>query len=384
MRAMGLLAFTLSSACEVHGLVGSNDGDAAGSVGDGVGSAIGDDDGAVTTADDDGMDGGTSGAGTGGMGGGHTLKFDVDPGEGIEVCLAPISTSCDRDDDDPWHAIGVGCPGSWEAETELGGHPEAIHVVSGTLGTHGIYSPREGERMVILSTGRAADIPRTHAQLACTNSVFCPSTAFSGVGMSTLPTPIDVTPVHSLLTCTEDPSLVGKGDCSNTLGSEWAQGDDAYDYAEMRLSAKVPDEADALIYQFAFFSAEYPLWANPDAPFNDMYVAWLESEEWTGNVSFDELGNPISINGVFLDFLDADSELCTEGTCVAPELDGFAMEGHAGTRWLETVAPVVPGEEIELIFAVFDLTDASFDTAVLLDGLHWGCTDLPPVTTPTG
>jgi hypothetical protein len=115
-----------------------------------------------------------------------------------------------------------------------------------------------------------------------------------------------------------------------------------------------------------------------------MYVAWLESEAWTGNISFDELGNPISINGVLMDYLDADSPLCERSPCEAPELDGFAMDGHAGTRWLETVAPVVPGEEVEVIFAIFDLSDAYFDTVVLLDAVHWGCTDLPPLTQPQG
>ena len=115
-----------------------------------------------------------------------------------------------------------------------------------------------------------------------------------------------------------------------------------------------------------------------------MYVAWLESEAWTGNVSFDELGNPITIGGVFLDYLDADSAQCTMVPCVAPELDGFAMDGHAGTQWLEIIAPVVAGEEIELVFAIFDMTDGLFDTAVILDGAQWGCTDKPPLTAPAG
>jgi hypothetical protein len=45
---------------------------------------------------------------------------------------------------------------------------------------------------------------------------------------------------------------------------------------------------------------------------------------------------------------------------------------------------VRPGEQIELVFAVMDLTDGAFDTAVALDGFEWTCTDLPPITTPAG
>ena len=45
---------------------------------------------------------------------------------------------------------------------------------------------------------------------------------------------------------------------------------------------------------------------------------------------------------------------------------------------------VLPGEEIEVVFSIFDMSDASFDTVVLLDNVHWGCTDLPPVTAPQG
>jgi len=385
--AVALLAG--ACACEVHGLVGSNvTGSPAQPTSDGDESTSGGSGGAVdpsTSGAIEGSSGRIAEEGESSVGGTtEALAFDVGPGDGPRVCLAPFPTTCDYGSDDPWRAMGVGCPGSVEAETSFTGHPAALHVHRGMLGTHGEYTPREGERMVILSTGRASEVPRTHAELGC-NPVVCPSSAFDQGGpMTTLPPPMQVNPVHESKTCAEDPSLVGTGDCSNTLGSQWSAGGGAHDYAELRLTAKVPDSADALVYQFAFFSAEYPAWINRGAAWNDMYVAWLESEAWTGNVSFDAYGNPITSNGVFLDYLDAESPLCERSPCEAPELDGFAMDGHAGTRWLETVAPVVPGEEIELVFSIFDLSDALFDSVVLLDGVHWGCTDLPPLTQPQG
>ena len=226
----------------------------------------------------------------------------------------------------------MNCPGSKPFEVDFSGHPGALAVHDGMLGTHGAFAPREGERMLILSTGRAIDVPRTHTELGCDPST-CPDSAFEPeVGMPLLPPPINVRRVSDDgQTCAEDPGLVGMGDCSNTLAEEWALGAYAYDYAELRLKSRVPDNTDGFAYQFAFFSAEYPLYAELGSPWNDMYIAWLESEAWTGNISFDQHGHPISINGVFLDYLDADSPRCDVYPCVAPELDG--------SRWTATRAP---------------------------------------------
>ena len=386
MRALGLLAISSLCACEIHGIVGANLDGAGDGGGGGDHGVLGDEQSpSSTTGGEDGVGGGTGG-GDGDTTAADPFLFDVSPGDGAEVCLAPYPTSCDHVDEDPWHALGVTCAGGARVDTSILAHSDAVYVHTGPLGTSGAYTPREGQRMVIVSTGKARDVPRSRTELGCFDET-CPSSALAaGSAMSSLPAPMDVRAVDPSLTCTDDPELVGTGDCSNTLADEWTTGQVVYDYAELRLSAKVPEHADALVYEFAFFSAEYPSRVDqaqgPSS--NDMFVAWLESEAWTGNVSFDGQGNPISINGVFLDYLDADSDRCTEHPCVAPELDGFAMDGHAGTRWLETVAPVVPGEEIEIIFAIFDIGDPELDSAVVLDGVHWGCTDLPPVTAPTG
>lgn len=385
------MALLLTSACEVHGLVGSNVSTmSAETTGEAPGTSTGDTGVVVGGSSSTGFVSSSTGFAVDDVddsAGGSTTEevvFDVSPGDGPEVCLAPLPTACDATSDDPWMAMGVGCPGSVTATRSFAGHPGAVYVHRGMLGTHGEYTPREGERMVILSTGRAADVPQTHEDLGCDPAV-CPSTALgNGAPLSALPPPIATSKVDEKLTCVDDPSLVGTGDCSNTLEAQWSAAAGAYDYAELRLATKVPETADAFVYQFAFFSAEYPSFTSQGSPWNDMYVAWLESEAWTGNISFDDHGHPISINGVFLDYIDAESPLCERKPCEAPQLDGFAMDGHAGTRWLETVAPVVPGEEIEVIFAIFDVGDAYFDSVVLLDGMHWGCTDLPPLTQPQG
>ena len=141
-----------------------------------------------------------------------------------------------------------------------------------------------------------------------------------------------------------------------------------------------PPGASGFSYNLAFFSTEYPGYYK--TTFNDMYWAWLQSEEWTGNVSFDDLGNPISLNAGFLDYKDAPNPYDCPNPCNAPELQGTAMEGHAGTKWLTTSAGVLPNEDIVLVLAVHDLSDNIRDSVVILDNFLWNCEGGPPQTVP--
>jgi hypothetical protein len=335
------------------------------------------------------------------------MKLDVETAE----CRAPDPVSCDALDDGAMHALGINCPGGVLAKGGYSGAPNGMIVVDG-LGTSGVFEPQEGEKFLVLSTGVAEEILLTPEEIAdgdkeqpgsCTEPTNCPSTSMPGWDFHELVPPIDVRPVHdpegSLLPegepqqpldCNDLPGLVGTGDCSNTLWEQWdAAGSPclpdqpscsiAHDYTELRVQAIVPEGATGVSFDFAFGTIEYPnFW---HSAFNDMFVAWLESEEWTGNVSFDETGHPISLNAVFLEYKDAiPPDGCPGLDCDAPQLDGFALEGHAATHWLNSTAGVNEGETIELVFAVFDLSDGYWDSYVMLDGFRWTCTDQPPVT----
>jgi hypothetical protein len=237
------------------------------------------------------------------------------------------------------------------------------------------YPPREGEKFLILSTGDANQLAWTHEELAgagCTDPTFCPNTNF-GQETEELPAPIDVDPVDPDLeqTCVDDPELVGKGDCSNSLDPQWnacGMGCKVWDYAELRVGLTVPEATHGLAFDFAFMTVEWPDFYG--AAFNDMFIAWLESEHWTGNISFDGAGNPITVNAGFLDYK------------ASKQLDGFAMAGHGATRWLTTNVGLVPGETIILVLAVLDLGDGSYDSAVLIDNFRWTCSGAPPNTHP--
>src|SRR5690606_15288016 len=166
----------------------------------------------------------------------------------------------------------------------------------------------------------------------------------------------------------------------NTLQEQWSQGSGAYDYAELRMSGTVPVGASGCGYNLAFFSTEYPGYYQTG--YNDMYVAWLQSEVWTGNISFDEMGNPISLNAGFLDYKDAPNPYDCPAPCTAPELQGTVMQTHAGTKWLTTTAGVSPGEDITIIWAIWDLSDEVLDSVVILDDFRWNFEGGPPVTIP--
>jgi hypothetical protein len=304
-------------------------------------------------------------------------KFDLfgipDGNESTGGCYLPDHDACDGNSPDPWHAIGVNCPGEYQVTTAFTGAAAALYVHTGQLGTYNppTYPTLEGEKMVILSSGNAQQLTVAGAYA---------STANPGNDPLNLPPPMSPTPVSMTENCYDNPALVGTGDCSNTIQVQWEQGSGAYDYAEMRLTGEVPMGASGFSYNFAFFSTEYPVYYK--TTFNDMYIAWLQSELWTGNVSFDEMGNPISLNAGFLDYKDAPNNYDCPAPCQAPELQGTAMQGHAGTKWLATTAGVVPGEDFVIVFAIFDLSDNILDSVVILDNFEWNCDGGPPLTIP--
>jgi hypothetical protein len=157
------------------------------------------------------------------------------------------------------------------------------------------------------------------------------------------------------------------------------------DYSEVTMQLLVPTNANAFSFDFNFLSAEFPEWVC--TTFDDTFLAMLESQAFTGNVSFDAQGNRVSINIGFFDVCDMDSFYPTEtANCTgSAPLAGTGYENleGGGTGWLTTTAPVVPGEKITLTFMVFDEGDWSWDSAVLLDNFRWEIEEVDgPITVP--
>jgi hypothetical protein len=301
------------------------------------------------------------------------------------ACPAPPHVPCDDGAQDLLQAMGVGCPREPEVEIDSWGSPLAFGTMK-RFGNSNVFRPQEGERFVVLGSGRVDEIAATGSTAGCSSDLgsFDP-----GVN---LPAPIVPTDV-GMETCEEDAALVGTGDCSNTIQEQFEDSfssftPGAHDYTELRFDITVPAGASSFSYDFAFFTYEYPGFYG--SQYNDMYIGWLESSQWTGNISFDENGRPISVNASFMDFLDSDTSnqldgmdhpTCATGAgCTASELHDTCMMGHGGTRWLTTTAGVTEGEDITIVFAVMDLGDSVLDSYVFLDNFVWGCEDGPPIT----
>lgn len=298
---------------------------------------------------------------------------------------------CDAGSDDPLHAIGINCPGAKpQVEASFKGAKTARGVRS-KLGNEGAFNPREGSQYLVLGTGKISKLDTPERSKGI--DPVCSVDLGSQVDLPTLPAPMKTKGVGTK-TCAEDPSLVGKGDCSNSIGPQWAaaagpgakQG--AFDYSELRLKMKVPEWAKSLSFDFAFMTVEYPDFFQ--LAYNDFFVVWLESKKWTGNISFDKNGKPISLNAGFFDYKDSSRPVLKDPECLAgcdaKELHNSCLAEHASTKWLTTTVGVEPGEEIELIFAIVDLGDSSLDSFAFIDNFQWGCdekskpeTDPPPI-----
>lgn len=296
------------------------------------------------------------------------------PGNTGGGCTLPDHEPCDGSSDDPWHAMGIGCPGEFQPEVTFNGVPDQLHVHTGTIGTHQppTWPVREGDKVTILSSGIASWLLSPGVEM---------SWMVGPYQVMQLPSPMVPDPVSMTETCAMNPALIGTGDCSNTIWDQWSQGEmGAFDVGELRMELDVPAGVEGFSFDFAFFTDEYPDYYGTG--FNDMFLVWLESSTWTGNISFDEQGNPISLNAAFLDFKDAPAQGCPN--CSAPEVEGTAMEGHAATRWLTTTAPLTPGDHVTVQFVIFDLTDGILDSTVALDNFRWSCIEGPPSTEPAG
>jgi hypothetical protein len=165
-----------------------------------------------------------------------------------------------------------------------------------------------------------------------------------------------------------------------------------HDPAALQLTLRVPTNAQSLQWVADFYSSEFPGWVC--SQFNDVFVAILEPKPASlpdGNVAFDELKNPISVNTQFLRVCNPQTPdggtvyyACPLGPSM---LTGTGFETgqygpHGATGWLQTQAPVTPGTVVTLRFAIWDSDDEIMDSTVLIDKFTWLAAPAGPATTP--
>jgi hypothetical protein len=220
--------------------------------------------------------------------------------------------------------------------------------------------PQRGARMLALSTGHARlpEQPGACGQKSCTTTSYVdPPAGF--------------------------PQVVNGCDGGTIINDDIA----------LELVVRPPANARGYSFAFRFFSFEFPEWIC--TPYNDQFIALaspapLGSIE--GNLSFDAQKNPVSVNLGFFDVCDPMTLGGFASVCGGPLQPGcpmpanpycplgpsalagtgFAEWGESGaTRWLRTRAPLDPGGELTLRFAIWDTGDQALDSTVLVDGFSW-------------
>ena len=210
-----------------------------------------------------------------------------------------------------------------------------------------------------------------------------------------------------------DPNECGSSSCNTNFGGQPPPGfpqdvpgcaglNNINDDIALQLKMRAPTNATGYKYLFKFYSFEFPEYVCTS--YNDQYIALVNPAPMgsiNGNISFDSASNPVSVNVAFFDVCDpngisnyasvcgkckpAPNPYCPSGT---GELFGNGFGGEwfgdaGGTSWLQTIAPIGPGEEFTIRFAIWDTGDTALDSTVVLDGFEWIATG-GEVTVGTG
>ena len=377
-------------------------GTSAGTAGTSAGTAGTSAGTAGTSAGTAGTSGGTAGtsggtAGTGGTGGtGGTTG-------GIMACeLAKNQLPCDDQDNDPFHAIGLGCDslgGNWNASNSVSIQNESMNAAPGnallgkpwqvgTMFGNATYGPMEGGKVLVISSGL---IPDSNGGVITEDS----SSDDAGGGSwdsNSLPPPAipvdgDTDPDPMVINC----NLMG--DCTNTIQTQWEKGngnpDDKmwFEFDVTAPSLNNGDVADANGYKFdfAFLSEEFPEWV--DTTFNDMFIVWQASTNFTGNVVFIN-DQPITVTALWDNATGVDyiGECPTGSPPVIPGCVGMAAElagtdlvdDGAGTGWYTATGGVEPGETFKLMFMIMDMGDSILNSYAVIDNWRWDCEGCVP------
>jgi hypothetical protein len=306
----------------------------------------------------------------------------TDSGGKMEICEAPGDLMpCDGDTDNLFNAMGLGCEGgpntsipiinpvfaptdatSWRIITQYGTHIDEMDGLP-------TWRPREGESMVIISTGQLPEPDADGILIELDNNPDSndnPDNAMLPAPMSPLPGSAGGAGGTPFVNCD------GVGDCSDSLIDQWnLGGGDANDLLWFQFETVVPGGTYGYSFDFAYFSEEFPEYV--DDIFNDMFVAWSNSESYTGNLCFvnDE---PCTVTALWPTQHPVGDPVM-EGT----QFDGdFDFDAGEATGWFQANGTAVPGELLQVTFAIFDMGDTVLDTTVLLDNFRWDCEGCTP------
>lgn len=257
--------------------------------------------------------------------------------------------------------------------TFYGPNNSYAHRVTAHMGSN--FSPHKGSYMAFFSTGTADDNTDTPS--------YRPGDGTDLQNTYTHPAPL-------LANQNVNPCGTGKNEPTTVN-----------DYTELRLTLKAPINAGSFTFDFNFFSEEYPEYVCHG--FNDTFLAMLTSQKYPTptQIAFDANNHRINVNNSF--FQDCTSIVSGDGLGYTHACTGalsllnktgyeikygqtaFTLgndnKGSGATDWLNTTAPIQPGETFTLSFIIFDEGDGLMDSAINLDNFRWHSTTLSnPVT----
>jgi len=238
---------------------------------------------------------------------------------------------------------------------------EALRI--GLLSEFGPEKPREGRRMLALSSGVARDLSQDGYTESCSD--------FFTSGSDAWPTGYP----------RESPAC---GPIESENGGEPR----VFDPTALELTLRVPTNARGLSFDTNFYTYEYPHFIC--SSYNDYFLVLMDPApegHADGNIVFDADGNWISVNSALLQVCKAGKHQgktfeCPLGTRPLRNTGYADTEAECGagasTGWLRTSVPVVPGSIISLRFAIWDTDDPARDSTVLVDRVVFRV-DAPPV-----
>ncbi len=253
-----------------------------------------------------------------------------------------------------------------------------------------LIDTEQGDRMVVMSSGHAADATDTN-----------PNFASFETG-------------QDLGTSSDAPAdwlAANGGQMPNPAGCLEPWNTDANDPVMLTLRMRAPTNASSFSVMTFFFSAEYPEWVCSE--FNDFFVALVDSTADNPddkNIAiYDDGGTqwPLGVNlvmvadGLFTqcengevgcarnlndDYLGCVGEALLDGTGFDAQ-DTEACEASqdlvgGGTGWLRMSGNVTPGEVFEIRFAIWDTSGHLYDSLVLLDDWQWSLDAAEPGVAP--
>jgi Bacterial Ig-like domain (group 1) len=160
----------------------------------------------------------------------------------------------------------------------------------------------------------------------------------------------------------DDPNSSGSSGANGGGGN--VRGNTDFDVTVLKVAVNVPQGANCLTFDFAFYSDEFPEFVNTQ--YNDAFIAELDNSTWTtvgstisapNNFAFDPSGDVISINSSGATSMNAANAA------------GTTYDG--ATPLLSASTQVTPGAH-NLYLSIFDQGDHVYDSATLLDSLRIG------------